>query len=329
MISRTKLTDLSADISSTIDLFVCAASFERRCLSIGSALASRTKRAIIVRNREFTHTSEVHYRSLLELFGERTSSVMVSTNAPTMTADAFTCDVIPYIREIQRGGNVFVDITTFTHEQLCIFIALLSGMQHSCDLRFGYTGASEYSTNTDEDGVWLSRGVRQVRSILGYPGDLAPSRKLHLIVLLGFESQRARLLIEMMEPSMLSLGVGGSQTSVSSHHYARNERFVARLDSFLKTQDQLQAEVRRFNFSCINPFDACGEVLREASLYTDYNTVVCPMNTKLSTFGTGLAALRNPRLQLVYASPEEYNEEGYSTPGEDATIFSLDFPQND
>lgn len=165
--------------------------------------------------------------------------------------------------------------------------------------------------------------MRQVRSILGYPGSLAPSKRLHLIVLMGFESERARLLIEIMEPSRLSLGIGAAAHSVSQKHFARNERFFDRLRGFLDTQTQIQAEIETFVFSCIDPIEARDAVLRQAAKYPEFNTVICPMNTKISTIGAGLAGLGDQRLQLIYASPEEYNEEGYSTPSSDARIFSV------
>ena len=218
-------------------------------------------------------------------------------------------------------GTVLLDITTFTHEHLLILMALIRNHALPCKILLGYTGAAEYSTNTDEESVWLSRGVGQVRSILGYPGYMAPSKRLHLIVLVGFEVERARTLIEIMEPTKLSLGIGAPENSISSHHYTRNERFRNRLQEFHVRQAQTQTEVDKFTFSCIDPDEARDAILLQAAKYTEFNTVVCPMNTKISTIGVGLAALQEPRLQVVYAAVAEYNEAGYSTPGEEVRVF--------
>lgn len=321
MTSRVSLKEFGSADPSPIDLFVCSASFEERCVSIAKSLSGRIRQAVIVRNREFVSTSDQYFQTLQALFGGQAIEALVSSVSPMVTADVLAKEVVS--RVTGRLANIFVDITTFTHEHLLILMALVKKHGLRGRFTFGYTGAAEYSTNTDEENVWLSRGVRQVRSILGYPGNLAPSKRLHLIVLMGFESERARLLIEIMEPSKISLGVGDPAKSVSQHHFARNERFLSRLGSFLETQTLIQTEITRFSFSCVDPFEARDVVLRESSRFSDFNSVVCPMNTKISTVGVGLAALASPRLQIVYASPEEYNEEGYSSPGDDVTTFEV------
>lgn len=324
MSTKMTLEALGAKTQPAIDLFVCTASFEERCLGIARNVAARTKQAVIIRNKEFTEAVEVHYRTLRTLFEGRMSDALASTESPTSTADALSQEVIARALE-SRCENIFIDVTTFTHEQVLILMALIKRNQLPGNFTFGYTGAAEYSTNTDEEHVWLSHGVRQVRSILGYPGSLAPSKRLHLIVLLGFESDRARLLIEIMEPTKISLGIGDPDKSVSVQHFSRNERFLGNLKEFLETQISIQAEISRFSFSCIDPYEARDAVLEEAARFQEFNTVLCPMNTKISTVGVGLAALQDPRLQIVYASPEEYNVTGYSSPGESVTTFPVTF----
>ena len=46
------------------------------------------------------------------------------------------------------------------------------------------------------------------------------------------------------------------------------------------------------------------------------NTVIAPLNTKISTIGADLAALENENIQLAYAKPNIYNVDGYSIPNE-------------
>ncbi len=321
MSPKSSLDAIGTILPSQIDLFICTASFESRCLSIATRVAARTNQAVIVRNSEFVASTETNFKTLQTFFSNRTHELLISSMSPTVTADAFSSAVISRMREI-GAGNVLVDITTFTHEHLLILMALIRSHGLHCKIQLGYTGAAEYSTNTDEESVWLSRGVGQVRSILGYPGGMAPSKRLHLIILVGFEVERARSLIEILEPSKLSLGIGAEEKSVSPQHYTRNERFRNRLQEFLSRQAQTQTDVDTFTFSCIDPHEARDAVILQAAKFPEFNTVICPMNTKVSTIGVGLAALQEPRLQVVYATVAEYNEAGYSTPGEDVRIFS-------
>ena len=321
MSTKVPIPTIGATLVDEIDLFICTASFESRCLSIAIRVATRTKQAVIVRNSEFVASTESHYKKLQILFLNHAQEALVSSMSPTLTADVFSNAVISRMKEIGTG-NVLLDITTFTHEHLLILLALIRSHDLPCKIQLGYTGAAEYSTNTDEESVWLSRGVGPVRSVLGYPGSMAPSKRLHLIILVGFEVERARALIEIMEPSKLSLGIGAIEKSISPHHYTRNERFHNRLQEFLSRQTQVQTEVDSFTFSCVDPNEARDAILQQAAKYPMFNVVICPMNTKISTVGAGLAALEDPGLQVVYAVVAEYNEAGYSTPGEVVRIFS-------
>ena len=96
-----------------------------------------------------------------------------------------------------------------------------------------------------------------------------------------------------------------------------------RLRTFLETQKAIETEISTFSFSCVDPYEARDAVLSEAARLSGFNTVLCPMNTKVSTVGVGLAALKDPRLQVVYAAAEEYNEIGYSSPGRHVTTFMV------
>lgn len=320
MRQKIPLDEIGTSLPPEIELLICTASFESRCLSIATRMAPRIRQAIIIRSTEFISSSEKHFHALQTSLSNKGQEVRVSSISPTLTADVFSGAVISAMKKI-HDGTVLLDITTFTHEHLLILIALIQKHDLSCKIILGYTGAAEYSTNTEEDQVWLSRGVGLVRSVLGYPGRMAPSKKLHLIILVGFEVERARALIEIMEPSKVSLGVGALGQSFSQHHYHRNERFLNRVQEFIYKQSQVRTEVETFTFSCIDPYETQVAVLQQLEKHHEFNTVISPMNTKISTVGVGLAALQTPHIQVVYATVAEYNEEGYSNPGNEVSIF--------
>ena len=99
--------------------------------------------------------------------------------------------------------------------------------------------------------------------------------------------------------------------------------FFKRVERFLERQSLTQVDVELFEFSCMNPIDTKHDVLNLAQRNPLYNTVICPMNTKFSTVGAGLAAIDNDHIQIAYTEAAEYNEQGYSTPGDTATIFQF------
>lgn len=322
MVRKEKICNIDSVLPERIDLFICTASFEQRCLSIAEQVSSRVGHALVILNSEYRDQSAANSSRLFPMFLGKVTEIQASLELPTSTANAFNAGIMPELANV-KNGNVLIDITTFTHEQLLILLGLLKANPPHAKLTMGYTGAKEYSVNTNEDNVWLSRGVRQVRSVLGYAGQFAPSKRLHLMILAGFESERAQALIETMEPARLSLGTNDINHSVAPQHYARNERFSSRLTSFVERQQRVGTEIDTFSFSCVDPFSARDAILRQAEKYDGFNTVLCPMNTKISTIGAGLAVFSRERIQIVYALPAEYNESGYSTSGDSVTLFDL------
>jgi len=47
----------------------------------------------------------------------------------------------------------------------------------------------------------------------------------------------------------------------------------------------------------------------------DFNTVIAPMNTKISTLGAAMVALEDESVQICYAQANIYNASHYSAPG--------------
>lgn len=317
------IKNLSGVLDEPISLFVAMASFEDRCRAIGQGLIGLYAQALLFRNPQAGEFAARNLQMMMEIAGDKASSAVLDLDDPTATARS----LLTVVEQAAKGpdGSIFVDITTFTHEQLLILFRVLEEAKPDRNIVFGYTGANEYSINTAPADVWLSRGVSQVRSVLGFPGNLLPSKRLHLVVLVGFEHERAKAVIEAFEPNALSLGIGEQGQSVSEQHFQTNRRFFEDVQKFVERRTSLSSTVNTFTFSCVDPLATKRVLLNEIARLPDYNTVVCPMNTKLSTLGVALAARELQRVQLCYARAIEYNEEGYSTASDEVTIFQMRF----
>lgn len=219
--------------------------------------------------------------------------------------------------------ELIVDISAVSHELLVMLIGLMSTKGDFSRLTILYTSAEEYSYMTEPDQIWLSRGVKEIRSILGFPGHMLPSKELHLVLLVGFEVERAAELIRCFEPSVLSIGVGHKDYSVSEKHHQNNRAFFESLKRFVDEQKNSSCEVYDFEFSCVNPERTKEDLVSHINKFHQYNTVICPLNTKISTVGAALAAIENPSIQLCYAQAEEYNTSCYAKPGECVTIIEF------
>ncbi|MGF6180385.1 hypothetical protein ABIB42_001388 [Massilia sp. UYP32] len=322
MNEKIKLADVAAR-TGEVGLFITTVSFESRCKSLFFALNKNIRKRLFFINKDASSASNRNLEEMISVDVENSQTISLDLDHPTSNADTFQS--VQSLIEEAPSGKIFIDITTFTHEQLLILMHVLSKTKITREIIFGYTGAERYSTNTTPENVWLTKGVAQVRTVLGYPGKFLPSRRLHLVVLVGFEVERARILIEQFEPTILSLGIGGRAHSVSSEHHKTNQRFFDELISFVELRKSVFSQVHTFEFSPVDATATKQSILQHCQQFEANNTVICPMNTKISTLGAGLAAMENQNLQISYSRAITYNELGYSEPADSATIFNAEF----
>ena len=318
IVSLGELRDAS---DSELDLFVCSASFEERCKAVPRAIA-RCSRCIVAYNGDFVESLADNLNSLRQWFPKAVLCEM-RTDDPFQTADGIVAsldDLWPDGSEVART-RVGIDVTTFTRESLLILIKYVwLKMREQDEVVVYYNRAREYAVGLSESEKWLSKGIAEVRSVLGYPGKLLPSRPNHLIVMTGFEDVRALRLVSEWEPSLLSLGVADPSEQHTAEHQRINEERSRRVGNIF-------GPVESFSFSAYDPLKASEAVLLQARRGESMNTIVAPMNTKISTIGAGLAAWHEPDIQLCYAQANTYNFGGYSAPGD--TVYMVLFRKRD
>lgn len=323
MITKLSVDEFSERFDENPSLFVTMASFESRCTTIAKSFAGKCERSVVLKNSQVGELADENFKKLMDLGGDNCVNFELTLDDPIKSASLLS--QIPLLVRPDSVGPIFVDITTFTHEQLLILFKVFKNAKPSQRVVFGYSGALQYSVNTLPEDVWLSKGVGQVRSVLGFPGRFLPSRRLHLIVLVGFEYERAKAVIEQFEPSALTLGVGKKAESVSDEHFQNNRRFFEDVQKFVSLRKSICSDIDTFEFSCVDPVSVGNQLLSVIEAKSGFNTVVCPLNTKLSTVGVALAASQNEDVQLCYARAIEYNMQGYSTPSDKITIYETIF----
>jgi hypothetical protein len=313
-ISPLPLARFHQSITGSVDLFVCSASFEERCLGIPQAIAElHPSRVLICENRNHIELHGEHPEILRDLFKTRSSMVFGDTSNPLRTADALQDGFKLCAGMTVR--TVVVDVTAFTHEGLLILLRLLPLSFPTATFHLGYTRAAEYSVGDPPESKWLSRGVSDVRPVLGYAGEFVPWRPLHLILLGGFESDRALELIRTLEPTHISLG------------FARGGEHNDEFDVLARRNvDQIKAICGGANEFAFDPYDPASARLgigERARAIAGVNVAVAPMSTKLSTIGAALAATEDESIQLCYPQAVLYNYRRYSRPSDSAFLVEL------
>lgn len=314
---KTSINSIPLDIKGKT-LLICSSSFENRCLSIPTALKGNVDSDVIIcyfpNNYKSTDNNLLRIKELFPF--DRVSTVELSLDSPLNNYD-----ILLDILTKSHYDNILFDISTFTREILLVIIKILSSerLRETC-IKLLYCPSSRYSSFEEGDGTlpWLSKGIRNIRSVVGYAGDMSPIKKTLLIVLVGFEFERAQLLIESFEPNALYLGVASPDNSHNESLGRINEK------NFNKLLER-NSLANRFNFSCKD----ISQNIPQLSHIIDnnkenYNIVISPMNNKLSTLSVAAVAMRYPEVQICYAPANQYNIESYSTPENEIYILSLE-----
>ena len=293
-------------------LFICCISFEERSLSVPQALDnSKFAYSLIFTSKEINkYSSRNKERADCLKISDFEEYHEIYTDDPIKTSMGFYNALISIFRQ-RNDLTVVVDISTFTREALLILLGTLYKLKDEfSQLRLVYTAAKSM------DSDWLSRGISDYRSVLGYSGEFSLQKPLHLVLLTGFELDRAIATIEEYEPSIISIGVGDQNESINPKLYDRNVKYFKDLVNIYG------GRVRTFTFSLIDPFKCKDSILSHISSCEPGNVVIAPLSNKLSTIGAGLLGLSNTDVQICYTQPLEYNHENYSIP--DSKVYLVD-----
>lgn len=307
------------DILKSDTAFVTCASFEERSLVVAQHINAELITQAFIFSTDFNQKIVETKEKIEAIFAGKSTKYLIPKNDPFYHLKA----AYDMAQKIDDCGvkKILVDITTFTHEMLLIILNVLWRKKDMYDsIEFVYTGAKEYCPDVIDSRKWLSKGCKEVRSVLGYPGLLIPKKQSCLIILVGFEHERASGLIDKVDPDHLFIGCGITKSAyvTSEMHIGPMKEFEAMHKSLLASR----TNVSTFEFSAKDIVSTLDSIKRIVEQTKEYNHIVVPMNTKISTLAVGMAALNDPSIQLCYAEPETYNFDNYSSPGDSVLWYS-------
>jgi hypothetical protein len=301
----------------TFDYFITCASFEDRCLVTADLAKDKTKHQVIFYNGNEVNAIIDNANKLSSILGHSAKMIELNSDKPV---DNYRKMAEVFLSPVFLNAKVLIDSTTFTHESLLVLLRLI--VLQAEDLNnvfFSYVSAGEYSVDSASDEErWLSKGVKSIRSVIGYPGFSDPTKKNHLLIIVGFEFERTQKIIQEYEYDYVTLGFGKDSASILPAHFKLNFEKITKL-----TQDFPKSA--SVGFCLVDPFTACSEIISylESPKVKNMNTVIAPMNNKISTIGAGLAAISNENIQIAYAKPNFYNWAKYSTAGQNVHFWSM------
>ena len=322
MIEKVSIDKLFFLENNHYDCFVAFCGFEKRCLSIVQNIMSENiVKGIVYINNEVFSESRENLQVFKDSLGSKIDIKEIDIFNPIEVADSFVDVIVNECKKIEKP-RILVDITSFTHEALLIFLAICNQFLDNAKIDYAYSNASIYaSENSNSEERWLSRGIKEVRSVLGYAGDIKPLNKTVMIIMVGYECERAWQVIDSISPEELIITY--NDASGSTDQTSGDASLVHA--NLLKDLAAYYQNVKQYMIPSNNPFDTKKELEKVLSkIEPDVNIIIAPMNNKLATFGAGLVALDRPDIQLCYAPATYYNTSSYSVEGDSCYLFSLD-----
>lgn len=301
------LDKLKNSFNTSYDVLIASASYEERCLSIINSIENDISFGSKIVSLSAPHKELI--KDNLNVFIEKGFTIVEVDNSDQIGTMANLLSPILSILKNNEEASFLIDITTFTRQTLLILLRLLrNNLTAKNFIQFVYAPAKEYSIGLKHCDKWLTQGILEVNSVFGYSGIIRPSRPYHLIILLGFEVERASSLIDAYEPTKVTIGYAKRSDSLTDEDYDLNKDKCKEL-----LHEYPSAEY--FEFSCVQVDECKADILNQVNKYERSNVIISPMNNKISTVACALAAFENEEIQLAIAIPATYNHENYSSAG--------------
>jgi hypothetical protein len=311
-----RLSELADAFDGQPIALVSCLSFEERSLTVANRLASGGLRRWVCLVNEDIETDIADMRAkALEIgasAGIEVEFLPASKRDPLRLAD--TLVELAGNQSADGGIRWVADITTMTHEMVLMTVAaaeeIIAGWS---DMTVVYNVAGQYSGSDAPKDKWVSRGIHEVRSVIGYPGSWSPGEQTTLIAIPGFDPERMHRIVEEIEPDRLIVGIA---CPVGEHHSwseEKNRRIAAQLLSTRKGTT--------FDFPALDPMGAVKAII-DATADVRNNVLLAPLNSKISTLALGVLARCRPEWQVCYAPALIYNV-SYATASDSVIMCSL------
>lgn len=288
------------------DLFMSCISYEPRTTGSLEKLAKSYKAntALFLLNKKFRELMKVleakeKIRNLLEESSHFSECEYVTSTLENPLEAIIGIDKILKKRLGKEPKlNITLDITTFPRGELLTVIYYLSHLMQKVKIRIIYVSPEKY-------GDPLSEGYGGSMLLPFFEGPTTFGKKRALLILTGFEYDRATSLIDDLEPS--ALFIGRPKPGTSEKFKDASERIVSRI-SMTRRIDKLICDIPANDpFRCA---DRVQEIIKANS--KEYDFYLATLGTKLQALGAYLAYERAQNFRIVYPLPLAYNTTDYS-----------------
>ncbi|MFC1901501.1 hypothetical protein ACFLX3_01030 [Chloroflexota bacterium] len=282
------------------DLFICCASFEERCLSSAAKMGVDfvTKFAVIFVVEEPLYRKQVEqnmFRLQTELRKKATEGIFVISCQRENPLEGINQleDVLKQCQLKSSGGPyITVDISGFTKIYLLELLHYLVTEKNLGIPRLLHTTQRYLPTK-------LTRGIEQITTIPNYFGSPSLEKETALVLLLGFEPERALAVWKQLNPARTIALI----TNPPRHGNADYLKYARQNNTDLLSLPSVEVG----DMPADNPYALKGvlEAVYEETK-DSFNMVIGPFGTKPQVAGVFLFCQEHRKVQVIYSFPSTY-----------------------
>jgi len=288
------------------DVFIVCSSFEERTTAVAERMGEkyRVENSFVFKYDEKNRTNlrELNFNKLVNILTQHTDKILpiiCDHHDPLDGILKFTKLCNEQSIEL-KNKNITVDITTFTKQYLLVLLKYLE-KQNPRTVRLFYTEPGDYSVKWDKP---LSYGIVDIVSVPTYGGRFYLEKENLLILLLGYEGDRAYSIWERFAPHKTIVTIG--KPSYKESWEGRVEKFNRRLLSKLPEDCVIYIPT-------LDPFSMSRKLQKLIEKYSPkFNIAISPLGPKPQVIGCYLAVRNYPDIQIIYGIPKFHEEEYFS-----------------
>ena len=270
-------TPLSRTILPDNSLLLLCSSQEDRCLGILHETQDWSPRSsLLFRYDSMSAIGERNHATLSSYLGERASLVEARLDhiiGQSSTATPLTTTLR------QHGDNPLVlDISVMSKRHLFVLLRWLDDHGYWDRLWILYSEPEVYGT---EGHIPLSFGVASVTHLPGFTSVSNPSRRLHAVLFLGYEGDRALATYEFLQPTKTTVVVPDPpfRPGWAGRTEVQNRNLLATIDS-------RSSLVKTDSLDPVSTYHALCKIFGEVTSRSDYSRALCPLGTKPQVVGS-------------------------------------------
>ena len=286
--------------------YICWASPEYRCLGGVLKLSEDyfAEHIIIITYEHKSEKREENIIKMKDLFKDKgkVEQIFVNEDAP-LPIFSILCKRIKNHIEKKNKPIITIDISTAIKWHLLVFLKYLNSIKLLKFVRFIYTEPEDYYTNILKP---MSFGLKEIFPIPTFSGNFDFDNENLLVVILGFEGNRAYSLYENMDTAETILLIADPP------YY---EKWKGRAEKMNQKIINLVGKDKIKKIDSRDPFKVAQQlkIILSDEKYKNYNHFISPLGTKLQLLGLFLYLETKPKMtNLIYCVPLRHNELFYS-----------------